>query len=194
MIHRVLRLVAVLFVCTASVGLFAQAGDTREEQLPISLSLAYAGENIIHAGALVSLNVTPVKHGIQELVLSANTAFFVFRPFYTSLLLGARAQYKLHFPSGLGLRLAGLTASYKHTFMLAEVYAVEDGEVKLIRDPGYGNLNVLVATGVEYDFSDVARLPFSAFADFGISAEPYFGVLKFHLELSIGMTYHLTKE
>ena len=74
--HRVLGLVAVLFVCTASVGLFAQAGDTREEQLPISLSLAYAGENIIHAGALVSLNVTPVKHGIQELVLSANTGFF----------------------------------------------------------------------------------------------------------------------
>ena len=192
--HRVLGLVAVLFVCTASVGLFAQAGDTREEQLPISLSLAYAGENIIHAGALVSLNVTPVKHGIQELVLSANTAFFVFRPFYTSLLLGARAQYKLHFPSGLGLRIAGLTASYKHTFMLAEVYTVEDGEVKLIRDPGYANLNVLVATGVEYDFSDVTRLPIATFADFGISAEPYFGVLKFHLELYIGITYHLTKE
>ena len=78
--------------------------------------------------------------------------------------------------------------------MLAEVYTVEDGEVKLIRDPGYANLNVLVATGVEYDFSDVTRLPIATFADFGISAEPYFGVLKFHLELYIGITYHLTKE
>jgi len=184
----------MLLVCTGSVGLSAQADDTCEEQLPVSLSLAYAGENIIHAGALASLNVTPVKQGIQELVLSANTGFFVFRPFYTSLLLGARAQYKLHFPFGLGLRIAGLTALYKHTFMLPEVYTVEDGEVKLIRDPGYGNLNVLIATGVEYDFSDVTNLPFAVFADFGISAEPYFGVLKFHLELYIGMTYQLTKE
>ncbi len=200
-----LCLAAMLLVCAGTVGVYAGTTETSshadladqdvpEEQLPVSLSVAYAGENVIHPGALLSLNGTPVKQGIHEMVLSASTVFFVFPPYYASLLVGARAQYKLDFPFGLGLRVAALSASYKHKVMRADVYTVENGDATSITDLGYGNLHVLATTGVEYDFADISDLPFAVFTDLGISAEPYFGVFKFHLELYVGMTYHLRRE
>lgn len=197
--------VATLFLCCG--GSFVTASqetvpdhvataveDTPPSSLPLSLSLAYAGENLIHSGAFVSLNAIPTKRGTHELLISGTTGFFVFRPFCVSLLYGARAQYKINLPFGLALRVASFGVSYKHKVMLAEVYEVTGGEVRAIRDPGYGNVHMLVTTGLEYDFADPTDLPFATFADFGISAEPYFGVFRFHLELYVGLTYHLTEE
>ncbi len=188
------RVRSIIIVAVATLFFFAGASFVSASPLPLSLSLAYAGENVIHSGALFSLNAVPARRGPHELVVSGTTGFFVFRPFYVSLLLGARAQYAVNFPFGLALRVASVGVSYKHKVMLAEVYEVRDSEVQAIRDPGYGNVHMLLATGLEYDFGTVTNLPIATFADFGISAEPYFGVFRFHLELYVGLTYHLTEE
>lgn len=153
-------------------------------------SAAYAGENLIRPGMQFSADFIPAKGKKSELLVAPVLTFFVFRPFYTSVLLGGRAMYHIHFPSGFTLRAVGLNASYKHKFLLAPVYEVKDGAVERVTDFGYGNVHLLATSGLGYNFSDRGTLPISVFSDFGVSAEPYFGVLRFHYELYAGLSYH----
>lgn len=155
------------------------------------ISAAYAGENLIRPGMQLSADFIPIWKKKHELVLSPTLTFFVFRPFYTSVMLGGRATYHIHFPSGLTIRPLGLGLNYKHKFLLAPVYVVNNGNVEKTRNDSYGNIHALATTGLAYNFSDRTSLPLSLFADFGFSAEPYFGVFKFHYEIFIGVSYHL---
>jgi len=191
---------AFLIIIFSTANMYAETHRTTNEteiaiaqkkRIPLSLSLAYAGENIIHPGALFSVDIVPLQKDVHEFVVSPNAGFFVFRPFYVSLLTGVRAQYNVHLPFGLAFRFASVSVSYKHKFLTADTYTVIDGKVEEVFEPGYGNIHLLATTGLEYNFSDKANLPFSTFFDFGISAEPYFGVFRFHIELYAGITYHL---
>jgi hypothetical protein len=155
------------------------------------ISAAYAGENFIRPGMRLSADFIPIWNKKHELVLSPTLTFFVFRPFYTSVMLGGRATYHIHFPSGFTIRPLGLGLNYKYKFLLAPVYEVNHGNVEKNRNDGYGNIHALATTGLAYNFSDRTSLPLSLFADFGFSAEPYFGVYKFHYELFVGISYHL---
>jgi hypothetical protein len=155
------------------------------------ISAAYAGENLIRPGMQLSADFIPIWKKKHELVLSPTLTFFVFRPFYTSVMIGGRATYHIHFPSGLTIRPLGLGLNYKHKFLLAPVYEVNNGNVEKTRNDSYGNIHALATTGLAYNFSDRTSLPLSLFADFGFSAEPYFGVFKFHYEIFIGVSYHL---
>jgi len=105
------------------------ANDKGRWQLQ-SLSIAYAGENLIRPGLQFSAEFIPFKKKVHELKLAPVATFFVFRPFYTSLLLGGRAMYQVHFRNGLTLRALGINASYKHKFLMADVYEVQDGQVR----------------------------------------------------------------
>lgn len=155
------------------------------------ISAAYAGENFIRPGMQLSADFIPAWKKKHELVISPTLTFFMFRPFYTSLMLGGRATYHIHFPSGFTIRPLGLGLNYKHKFLSAPVYEVNDGNVEKIRNDSYGNIHALATTGLAYNFSDRTSLPLSLFADFGFSAEPYFEVYKFHYELFVGVSYHL---
>jgi len=156
-----------------------------------SISAAYAGENLIRPGIQFSVDFIPVKKRKSELVVSPVATFFVFRPFYTAVLLGGRAMYHIHFPSGITLRPVGINTSYKHKFLMASVYEADRGSVDKLNDIGYGNFHLLVTTGIAYNFSDRSTIPLTIFTDFGVSVEPYFGIYKFHYELYIGISYHL---
>ncbi len=156
-----------------------------------SLSIAYASENFIRPGMQLAANFFPVQGKRSELMVSSVATIFVFRPFYTSLLLGGRALYQIHFTSGITLRPIGITPSYKYKFLSAPVYEVRNGNVVKDNSQGYGNFHLLATTGLAYNFSDKKGLPCSVFTDFGVSAEPYFGVYKFHYEIFIGVSYHL---
>lgn len=155
------------------------------------ISAAYAGENLIRPGMQLSVDFIPAWKKKHELVLSPTLTFFVFRPFYTSLMLGGRSTYHIRFPSGFTIRTIGLGLNYKYKFLLAPVYEVNNGNVEKTKNDGYGNVHALATTGLAYNFSDRTSLPLSLFADFGFSAEPYFGVYKFHYELFVGISYHL---
>jgi hypothetical protein len=156
-----------------------------------SVSIGYAGENLIRPGMQFSADFIPWRKKNSELVLSTTAVFFVFRPFYTCLMTGGRARYQLHYPSGLTLRPIGIGINYKHKFLLAPVYEVNNGNVEKTTSTGYGNIHALMTSGLAYNFSDRSSIPLSLFADFGFSAEPYFGVYKFHYELFVGVSYHL---
>jgi len=147
--------------------------------------VGYAGENIIRPGMQFSADFIPVLNNKNELLISPTAAFFVFRPFYTSVMIGARATYHIHFPSGITLCLIGLGFSYKHTFLLAPAYEEKSGSVEEINDLGYGNIHALATTGFAYNFSDRTSVPFSVFTDFGFSAEPLLSMSKRHIHLCL---------
>lgn len=157
-----------------------------------SISLAYAGENFIRPGMQFSVDFIPLKRRKHEFMFSPVATFFVFRPFYTSALFGARAMYQWHSSSGFTLRPLGISTSYKHKFLNAPVYSVNNGTVERIKDLGYGNVHALATTGLAYNFSDKIGWPLSIYTDVGISAEPYFGVFRFHYEFYLGFSYHLS--
>lgn len=184
----------ILGCCLFTLGVQAQTIRKSADKEPAwkmrRFSAAYAGENLIRPGMQFSADFIPAKGRRSELLLAPVLTFFVFRPFYTSVLLGGRAMYHIHFPSGITLRAIGLSAAYKHKFLLAPVYEYKNGSVERINDFGYGNFHLLAASGLAYNFSDRGTLPLSVFSDFGVSAEPYFGVFKFHYELYVGLSYH----
>jgi hypothetical protein len=179
-------LVLTALLCPAPASASTQPAESSEKTAP-TYTLAYTGENLIHPGALLGVDFVPAQKGVHQLVLSPQIGVSVFSPFTTSLSLRGRAMYRIAFDFGLRLRAFALSAYYNHNFLMADVYTVEDGEVVRANDWGYGRVRLLATSGFGFDFSAHTDVPLSIFVDVGMSAEPFFGVFRFHLEHAIGV-------
>jgi len=182
----------LLLISIGNSAAIAQSDTIAQGKLRIKgVSLAYAGENIVRPGFFMSADMPLMQKRKGEIWLSPNITFFSFQPFYTAWLGGVRATYKYKLGESFALRPITLGLHYKHKFLSADVYEVISGSVQKIKDNGYGNLHVLATSGLEYSFTKEYKLPLSVFTDFGISAEPYFGVFRFHWEFYFGVRYNL---
>ncbi len=156
-----------------------------------ALSVALAGENLVRPGLLLGLDIVAARRGVHELVVSPQAGFTVFAPFNTSLTARARALYRVAAGRSVGIRVLGITAYYDHRVPLAPVYRIDEGTVERARDAGYGRPRLFGTTGLQLDLSEGTSLPLTVYVDVGMSAEPYFGVARFHLEHALGVAWTL---
>lgn len=197
--HRFSLEVVLLFMCVvvtaapvpSAASRHAATGGIESNVSPVSISAAYASENLVRPGMLVGVDATVLRRGPHEGIVSAQFGVQRFAPFTTSVRPGIRAMYRASLPNRIGFRVLGITAQYNHTFMTQPVYEVRNGVVQQARDRGYGNARVIATTGVDVDMSGLVGTPLQLFFDGGMSAEPYFGVARFHLELFAGISWRI---
>lgn len=156
---------------------------------PIGLSLAYATENIVRPGFVIGVDLVVAELRAHRFVVSPQLGFSRFAPFSVSLRPGVQAMYRLKTPWAFGFRPIAITAQYNHTFLTRPVYEVRADRVQRARDMGYGRVRVIGTTGMDVDLSSLTSQPVTVFVDGGVSAEPYFGVARFHLEVFGGLTW-----
>lgn len=157
------------------------------------ISLAFASENLVRPGFMVAADMSLLQKRNHEIFVTPNITFFSFQPFYTAWLAGTRFTYQYNIGKTFSMRPITLGIHYKHKCMSADVYEVNNGVVEKISDSGYGNVHALVTTGLAYNLPLKEQLPLTVFSDFGISAEPYFGVYRFHWEFYLGIRYNFRK-
>ncbi|MFP4090622.1 MAG: hypothetical protein ACLFUB_17955 [Cyclobacteriaceae bacterium] len=193
-----MRFFSLFILFLISIGnsfAIAQNDTTSQSGFRVAgISVAYAGENIIRPGFFMAADMPLMQNRRGEIWLSPGITFFSFQPFYSAWLGGVRATYKYKLGESFSFRPITLAVHYKHKFLSAQVYEEINDSVQKIKDNGYGNLHVLAASGLEYSFSKEGILPLSVFTDFGISAEPYFSVFRFHWELYFGVRYNIIRE
>lgn len=184
----------ILLLCVFYTNAWDQKDTLSTKFLSLDgVSFAFASENLVRPGFMVAVDMSLLQKRKSEIILSPNITFFSFQPFYTAWLGGTRFTYKYNISKTFSLRPITLGLHYKHKFMSADVYEVNNGIVEKISDSGYGNIHALATTGIEYYLPFKEQLPLTIYSDFGISAEPYFGVYRFHWEFYFGLRYNFRK-